>query len=355
MPRKKTAEPQNQTQAPIVDVSARATVEERSTQKPSTKFSLRKLLGYGLAAAATAPVWLPAAFVGYATYRAARWAFKHPNTTVAGLALAGVIMYTTCDPARMTQTKEATAHAVNWTTERVAQVRRGDLEEKLQEEQQRATTERSQRLETERAYSQVQDRASTLERQISAYRKDQASYEQQLHEAKAAVEAIDAERRRVAEQARIAIAAREELLQSSREQLEAARRGKVEHPRLEALEAPGFYFYYVKKTDSLRSIARYTTGDPDNAALIAQDNALADKPLPGQLVKIRTTITLENVEDLYPRVPKLPSVTIPASMTLVEYFGHTPKLSEALAINERLGVPYGALERMNTARVVWYR
>jgi hypothetical protein len=54
---------------------------------------MRKLLGYGAAAFITAPVWVPLTFLTYIGYKATRFAFKYPKTTVASCALTGLLWY----------------------------------------------------------------------------------------------------------------------------------------------------------------------------------------------------------------------------------------------------------------------
>jgi hypothetical protein len=58
---------------------------------------MRKLIGYGIAAFITAPVWVPLAFLTYIGYKSTKFAFQYPKTTVAGCALTGLLWYASSD------------------------------------------------------------------------------------------------------------------------------------------------------------------------------------------------------------------------------------------------------------------
>jgi hypothetical protein len=89
------------------------------------RIKMRKLLGYGAAALITAPVWVPLTFLTYIGYKATRFAFKYPKTTVASCALTGLLWYASTNPDIQKMGKET---VLQMTTQKAAPI---NLEERI--------------------------------------------------------------------------------------------------------------------------------------------------------------------------------------------------------------------------------
>ncbi len=59
-------------------------------------FTPKKVFGYGALAVMTAPLWIPAAFVGYVGLKATRFAFRHATPVAFALGIGGVLGYMGC-------------------------------------------------------------------------------------------------------------------------------------------------------------------------------------------------------------------------------------------------------------------
>jgi len=59
-------------------------------------FDTKKMLSYGALAVVTAPLWVPAAFVGYVGLKVTRFAFRNATPVAFVLGIGGILAYTGC-------------------------------------------------------------------------------------------------------------------------------------------------------------------------------------------------------------------------------------------------------------------
>lgn len=107
----------------------------------------RKLIGYTAAAIITAPVWVPLAFATYMGYKATRFAFKYPKTTVAAWTAAGFFWYA------------SSHHGAEWrasTRQFLAQTFTNAERRKVSELEALLQQERSEHVRTAQALREVQ-------------------------------------------------------------------------------------------------------------------------------------------------------------------------------------------------------
>jgi hypothetical protein len=260
-----------------------------------------KMIGYAALGAITAPVWVPLAFIGYVGYKAARFAFRNPKTTLASIGLAGLMWYAGCE--RISQKVDAGLLSLQQGYQQHQATKR--LEERLQQEQQG-------RGLAEQAFSEQQKQLQRLEQQLKRY--------------------------------------------ESAAQPAASPKAPA---KLEAIADQQFFFYYVKLDDTLEHISKKVHGDDSMAALLAHDNGIQDprKLLTGQLLKVRKSMVLKNNPDVYEQVPKLASVVLPGNITITQACKSDQRcISMVFEVNRKLGLQYmDTFPYRKGARIVYYR
>ncbi len=297
---------------------------------------LKQGLGYGALALITSPIWVPTAFVGYIGYKGAKFAFKNPKTTIAGLIAAGMMSY--CASERGRDVREEVRSAMSEVTSAYSQ--RNDLEQRLESVQGQASADQQVRQRLQQELEQNQARMRALEERVSAYQRPPAQTSPPPVQAPPA---------------------------------QAAQYVPATHytpptplPRvmppppapLEKIEDPAFFFYYVKMDETLEGIAR-KVGTPGAYHTIARDNGVDDprKLITGQLLRVRREYCTKHNDDVYEQVPKLKSTVLSGQFTISESCEPKPQCGpEILALNRRLGLDYNDDFRYKHGeRVVYFK